>query len=71
MEKNSEQKFIHDLSSPLTVVQGGLDILLLKIKNGQITSLDQVVERVEKLIDNSDKVVKLLQERKKSLRDNK
>ena len=43
----------------------------LKIKNGQITSLDQVVERVEKLIDNSDKVVKLLQERKKSLRDNK
>ena len=64
MKHNSEKDFLHDISSPVSVLQGGLEMLRIKIKNGQISDLSEVEVRLSKLINVSEKLVGILTDRK-------
>ena len=71
MKKNTEKEFLHDISSPISVLQGGLEMLRAKIQNGQLSELTEVEARLEgKLISVSDRLVKVLTARKKEVKSN-
>ena len=70
MKKNTEKEFLHDISSPVSVLQGGLEMLRAKIQNGQLSDLAEVEARLEKLINVSEKLVKVLTARKEEVKSN-
>ena len=68
MSRDDEKEFLHDISSPVSVIQGGLEILKLKLEKGEIKDTDQVLERLAKLIEVSNKVSGILLSRKEVIR---
>jgi hypothetical protein len=69
MKPNSEKDFLHDISSPVSVLQGGLEMLRMKLKNGQISDVSEVEARLSKLINVSEKLVGILTDRKNHVKD--
>ena len=69
MKKNTEKDFLHDISSPISVLQGGLEMLRTKLLNGQLSDVSEIEARLEKLINVSGKLVKILTERKEEIRN--
>ena len=68
MSRDDEKEFLHDISSPVSVIQGGLEILKIKLEKGEIKDTDQVLERLAKLIEVSNKVSGILLSRKEVIR---
>lgn len=68
MSRNNEKDFLHDISSPVSVLVGGLEMLRSKIQSGKISDLHEVELRVDKLLKVSDRLTKLLIERKDSIK---
>ena len=71
MAKKNEREFLHDISSPISVLQGGLEMLKGKIQNGKISDLSEIESRLDQLIGVSEKLVKILVERKEFIKDSK
>ena len=68
MSRNNEKDFLHDISSPVSVLVGGLEMLRSKIQSGKISDMHEVELRVDKLLKVSDRLTKLLIERKDSIK---
>ncbi len=68
MKKNTEKDFLHDISSPVSVLQGGLEILRSKLHNDQLSNISDIEARIEKLINVSDKLVKIITTRKEEVK---
>ena len=64
-----EQKFLHDISNPLSVGYGNLRLVVMKMKK-DINSLekDKILERLEKSLDAFDKATQLLSDRRTVLK---
>ena len=59
MSRNNEKDFLHDISSPVSVLVGGLEMLRSKIQSGKISDMHEVELRVDKLLKVSDRLTKL------------
>ena len=68
MSRNNEKDFLHDISSPVSVLVGGLEMLRSKIQSGKISDMHEVELRVDKLLKVSDRLTKLLIQRKDSIK---
>ena len=68
MSRNNEKDFLHDISSPVSVLVGGLEMLRSKIQSGKISDMHEVELRVDKLLKVSGRLTKLLIERKDSIK---
>lgn len=63
-----ERKFLHDLSSPLTITHGNLKILLRKIEQDQqCADRDDYIRRLHHAMDACERIALMLAERRKHL----
>lgn len=63
-----ERKFLHDLSSPLTITHGNLKILLKKMETEQLTSdRDDSLKRLQHAMAACEKLALMLSERRQYL----
>ena len=62
------RRILHDISSPVSVLVGGLEMLRSKIQSGKISDMHEVELRVDKLLKVSDRLTKLLIQRKDSIK---
>lgn len=61
----SERHFLHDISSPLMVAHGTTNFVLEKLKaDPQSLSQDQVTDRLGRIYNSLEKIVKQLNDRR-------
>ncbi len=64
---NDERTFLHDLSNPLSVAYGNIQILLAQVQNGHVES-EQVLAKLQKAMKYLDAVVEILEKRRAYVR---
>ncbi|MBP6217933.1 MAG: hypothetical protein KA436_05055 [Oligoflexales bacterium] len=65
---SDERKFLHDLSNPLAVVYGNIQLLLAKMDRDPALPPDFILEKLKKTATYLDKVTILLDQRREWLR---
>ena len=63
-----ERKFLHDISSPLTVALGTTNILSDKLKAGQEVPKETLVDRIERVFAALEKMSKMVNDRRDNIK---
>ena len=63
-----ERKFLHDISSPLTVALGTTNILSDKLKAGQDVPKETLVDRIERVFAALEKMSKMVNARRDNIK---
>ncbi len=68
-DKLNERHFLHDLCNPLSIAYGGIRLLKMKLdKDGAEVSMQEVKLRIDKALDNFERINKLIDERRNYLK---
>lgn len=66
--QQNESRFLHDLSSPLTITHGNLKILIKKVELDQeFNNREDYLKRLKHAMDACERIVEMLAERRQHL----
>lgn len=70
LPSDAENKFLHDISNPLSIAYGGLKLITMKLENNiNAIAPEEILERINKAIFQIERLTELLNTRREEIRN--